>query len=263
MIQVQRTQTVLNYLAQNNVLTVEEAVKLFQSSPATVRRDFNHLAEEKLVRRVRGGVELIQPGPTEMAPVELRTVQNADEKRALAAKAAELLRPGDVVIVDGGTTTSMLARVIPGFPLRIITNSVRLVSALDANQNEHPLLEIYVTGGILYPHSGLLLGPSAQAGVSQYHAQWAFLSVGGVTERGLYNTNELVVGTERAMMESADKVVILADSSKIGRHALCAGAGLEQIDILITGECAENQPTLQKIEDAGVKVITVAPPEHE
>ncbi len=87
--------------------------------------------------------------------------------------------------------------------MRIITNSVGLVAQLEARGKMHPQLEIYVTGGVLYPRSGLLLGPRTEASISEYHAHWAFLSAGGMTERGSFNTNELVVGTERAMIRSA------------------------------------------------------------
>jgi DeoR/GlpR family transcriptional regulator of sugar metabolism len=201
---------------------------------------------------------LIKPDPGEMVPVELREIQHPLEKQALAARAVELLSPGDAVIIDGGTTTSMLATSIPDFPLRIITNSVRLVASLEAHRQNYPRLDIYLTGGILYPHSGLLLGPSAEASVSQYHAQWAFLSVGGITDSGTFNTNELVVEVERAMIGSAEKVVILADHSKIGKQALCSAIGLDEVDILITDEFPENDHTLQKIAEVGVQVIRVS-----
>lgn len=257
MIQAQRIQTILSYLAESPVLTVEGAIRLTNASPATVRRDFDRMADDRLVRRVRGGVGLLQPGPSEMIPIELREVQHPVAKRALAARAATLLQQGDVAIIDGGTTTLMLAQFIPDFPLRIITNSVRLVADLETRHPDHPQLEIYVTGGILYPHSGLLLGPRTENSISQYYAQWAFLSAGGITERGTFNTNELVVGTERAMIESAEKIVILADHSKIGRPALCAGAQLNEIDILITDLFENNEPTLRLIEQTGVQVIRV------
>jgi DeoR/GlpR family transcriptional regulator of sugar metabolism len=151
----------------------------------------------------------------------------------------------------------MLASLLPDFPLRIVTNSVRLVALLEEQRQNHPRLDIYVTGGILFPHSGLLLGRSAQASVSQYYAQWAFLSVGGITDSAIFNTNELVVEVERAMIRSAEKVVILADHSKIGKQALCSSIGLDEIDILITDDLPENDHVLQKIENAGVQVIRV------
>lgn len=255
MIQLERIQIMLSHLAQNPILTVERAVEVTQSSLATIRRDFAQMADDGIARRVRGGIALTQPRPGEMSPLKLREVQNPAGKRALAALAATLLQPGDVVIVDGGTTTLMLAEVLPDIPLRIITNSVGLVAQLEARGRAHPQLEIYVTGGVLYPRSGLLLGPRTEASIAEYNARWAFLSAGGVTERGSFNTNELVVGTERAMIRSAEKVVVLADHSKIGRRALCAGAHIEEINMLVTDAWEPNEPILKMIEEAGVEVL--------
>lgn len=260
MIPTQRIQQMLEYLDGKEVVSVEEVRTMLNISPATIRRDFKTMARERLVQRVRGGIKLIRPAAGEMIPVELREIRYPLEKQALARKAAELLSPGDAVIIDGGTTTSMLAGSIPDFPLRIITNSVRLVASFEAHRQNNPRLDIYVTGGILYPHSGLLLGPSAQAGMMQYHAQWAFLSVGGITDSATFNTNEFVVEVERAMVNSAEKVVVLADHSKIGKPALCSAIGLDEIDILITDEFPENDRTLQKIADVGVQVIKVPVP---
>jgi len=257
MIQTERIQSILAVLSEKQVITVEMAIDLSGASPATIRRDFDKMAEDRLVRRVRGGVTLVQAGPSEMVPIQLREIQHSSVKRTLAAKAAALLRPGDVVIIDGGTTTLLLAEFIPDIPLRIVTNSVRFVSEFENRHPDHRQVEIYVTGGILYPQSGLLLGPRTEASVSEYHAHWAFLSVGGITEKGVFNTNELVVGTERAMIESAEKVVLLADHSKIGRPALCLGARLHEINTLITDVWEANEHVLKAIEQAGIEVIRV------
>jgi DeoR/GlpR family transcriptional regulator of sugar metabolism len=257
MIQLKRIQAIIDHLSKSQILSVEDAVRVFKSSPATIRRDFNKLADEELVERVHGGVRLIEKGPGEMLPFELREIQHSEEKRAIAAKAAELLQPRDVAIIDGGTTTAMLGACIPDIQLRIITNSVRLATILDSRPHHQARLEVYLTGGILYPHSGLLLGPTTRASVSQYHAQWAFLSVGGITEKGISNTNELVAEAERAMIASAEKVVILADYSKIGRHAMCDVCPLSDIHVLITNDWADNAPTLDKIAAAGVRITTV------
>ncbi len=193
----------------------------------------------------------------DMIPFALREVQYSDAKEALAGRAAKLLNPGDAVIVDGGTTTFHLASCLPSFPLHIITNSLRLASVLDEKSRHHKGLEVFLTGGYLYPNSGLLVGPGAQSSLAQYHARWAFLSVGGLTTDGLFNTNELVVETERRMIASAERVAVLADASKINRHAMCQVCTLDEIDCLVTNHSEENSDTLKRFEDAGVEVIRV------
>ena len=258
MVQVQRFQRVLEHLEKKEILTVEEAVSLLGASAPTVRRDFKLLAKEQLIQRFRGGIKLVKYPVWEMTPVEFREVQHPLEKQALAEKAAELLCPGDVVIIDGGTTTAMMSEFIPDFQLQIITNSVRLVSALETRHHMRLNLSIYMTGGALHPHSGILLGPTTEATISQYHAGRAFLSVGGITDSHIYNTNELVVGTERAIIDAAETTVILADHSKIGKRAFSPVATLDKVDTLITDQFPENEEMLRKIENAGVHVITVS-----
>jgi DeoR/GlpR family transcriptional regulator of sugar metabolism len=257
MLQIQRIQKTLEYLEEKEVLTVDEAVRLWGVSPPTVRRDFNLLAKEPFIQRVHGGIKLVKYPGGDMTPVEYREIRFPFEKRALAEKAAGLLRPGNVAVIDGGTTTSMLSEFIPDFQLLIVTNSVRLVAGLEGQHRKRVDLAIFVTGGVLYPHSGILLGPTTQTAISQYHAQWAFLSVSGITDSQIFNTNELVVATERTMIESAEKVVILADHSKIGKRVGSPVTSLDNVDILFTDQSPENDQMLQRIENAGVQVNRV------
>ena len=258
MIQFERIQKMLEYLSEREVLTLEETIRLLGASSATIRRDFGQLAKQKLARRVRGGIAAIKPSPGEIAAFTVREVQHPVEKRAIAACAASLLQPGDAVIIDAGTTTRLIASCVPKIPLRIITTSIRLAAELDVPNIDRSRLEVYVVGGTLSPYAGAVLGPTTEAMLAQYHAQWAFLSVGGITPRGISNTNELVVQTQRAMIESAEKVVILADHSKIGKQAMCGVCNLDKIHVLITDEWPENRELLQGIGAAGVKVITVS-----
>lgn len=249
-----RQQQLIDTLAVRRFLRLDDAVKLTNASLATVRRDFAALAEAGVVQRFRGGIRL--PQSDTMLPFALRDYLFSEAKQRLAQRAAALLRPGDVLFVDGGTTTAHLAACLPAIPLRIITNSVRLATMLDEG-NRRSNYEIYLTGGGLYPRSGLLTGPSAAAAVAQYRACWAFLSVGGLTRDGLFNTTESVVETERRMIAHAEKVVVVADHSKIGRTAMCRVCPLEEIDILITEDTAPVAPLREKLEASCVQCILV------
>ena len=257
MIQEQRHDQILGYLADHEFLSVEDAIHLTRTSPATVRRDFRVLAERELVQRTRGGIRRSRNAANGMTPFALREIRNAREKAALARRAATLLSPGDVLIVDGGTTTFHLAGYLPSFPLRLVTNSLRLAAVLGEKRTGESSVEVFLTGGYLYPQSSLLIGPQARASLSQYHAHWAFLSAGGINEEGIYNTNELVVETERTMMENVNQVVILADHSKIGTRAMCYLCGIEKVDMLITDTWPENEPILERFRESGLEVITV------
>ena len=262
MIQQQRHDWILSFLAERDILSVEEAVRQLDASPATVRRDFNELAKNNLIRRTRGGIKRIANSINGVTPYPLREVRFAKEKHALASKAASLLQSGDVVMVDGGTTTFHLTNCLPKFPLRIITNSLRLANVLGEKRVGETPLEIFLSGGHLYPFSGQLIGPQARAGLSQYNADWAFISVGGINEENLFYSNELVVETEQAMIANADKVVVLADHSKIGKRAMCHLCSLNRVHILITDFWPEHETMYTRIKEAGVEVITVETDAH-
>jgi DeoR/GlpR family transcriptional regulator of sugar metabolism len=253
----ERREQIVRSLYQRGLTTVHRAVQLTGASPATIRRDFVTLAEQGIAQKVRGGLRLIESSG--MTPFITRQVQFSREKELLAQHAAALLKAGDVVIIDGGTTTFHIGACLPPVPLRVITNSLRLASFLDEKSRHHAGLEVFLTGGFLYPHSGLLVGPGAQNSLAQYYADWAFLSGGGITPDGLFNTTELVVETERRMIASADRVVVLADHSKIGKHAMCFVCPLKQIDYLITDQAPASASLLELFGQAGMQVITTAP----
>ncbi len=179
-----RDDLILARVEDQEYLTVAEAVSLFRVSPATIRRDFGRLSERGLAERTRGGLR--RNGGRHrglIPPFSQREVRLVRQKEAIAREAARLLSPNDVVIVGGGTTTYHLAALLPEFPIRIVTNSVRLASAV--SDRPGTAAEIYLVGGFLYPQAGLVLGPEARASFGRYNARWAFLSVGGADSGGL------------------------------------------------------------------------------
>ena len=257
MLQQVRHERIIQILSEKSFLSLEEATNLFQVSPATIRRDFEELALHKSVIRIRGGVKLNQELDLGMTPFPLREIRYSAQKTALAQAAVALLKPGDVIFVDGGTTTYHLGQFMPDFGLRVITNSLRLANILEEKRGPKLGLEIYVTGGCLYPQSGLLLGPSASVNLSRYHANWAFLSAGGINRMGIFNSNEMVVESEQAMIAHADKVVIMADHSKIEKHSMCHICNLEKINFLITDDWPENKDFINELRQMNIEIILV------
>jgi DeoR/GlpR family transcriptional regulator of sugar metabolism len=192
-----------------------------------------------------------------MIPFSAREMTNGAEKAAIARAAVALVGPGDVIVVDGGTSTYHLAAFLGGLAVRVVTNSLRLAAALGDLQHASSQVEVHLTGGHLYPKSGLLIGPLARTGIALYHARFAFLSVGGIDARGASNTNDLVVDVERAMMDAAERVVVLADHSKIGARSMCHLAGLERVGLLITERHPASRDILARIRERGVEVNEV------
>lgn len=252
MLAAERHDHLVNLLRDKEFLGIDAACAAVGASPATIRRDFGELVAQGRVERLRGGVTRPRRDALAMVPFAARAMQCAAEKSAIARVAASLLAPGDAVFVDGGTSTLHLASHLGAVPARVITNSLRLAAAIGATTYANPI-EVHCTGGYLLARGGLMIGPQARAGIAVYHARWAFLSVGGVGPDGVFNTDELVQDVEREMIAHADRVVVLADHSKIGARSLCRVCDLGRVHELIT-DAAAPATALEAIRSAGVTV---------
>src|SRR5262245_40525560 len=157
---------------------------------------------------------------------DARSANQVSEKRLIARAAAARVRDGDSVLLDGGTTTLEVARFLVGRPLQIVTNSLPIAN-LFANSRETDLV---ILGGYVYPTTGVALGPLTIQMMQDMHVQQTILGVAGITARGLFNGNPLLVETERQMMRCADEVVVVADHTKVGRQALAFLCELSAID---------------------------------
>lgn len=252
MLKLDRRQKITEHLQTHGSLRVSEAVNILQVSPATIRRDFALLTEEGWAERGHGGVAV---GPKLrlkgwMPPYQARRMVQVAEKRRIAQAAASLLSPGDAIFIDGGTTTMHLAPFLPS-GVRVITHSVILAVALDESATPERSLEVYLAGGFMHPNTGLLVGPQALETIRNYHARWALISAGGVCTDGVTNNVEQEVDIEKAMIQNADKVVILADHTKIGVRAMVRMCRLHEVDLIITDREAPAE-ALAEIRNAGL-----------
>src|SRR5438067_4887935 len=185
-----------------------------------------------------------------LPPLEDRSASQTIEKHKIARVAASRIHNGDAVLLDGGTTTLEIARLLVGRSLQIVTNSLPIAN-LFASSRETDLVML---GGYVYPKTGVALGPLTVRMMEDIHVQQTILSVGGITAKGLFNSNLLLVETERQMMRCADEVVVVADHTKIGRQALAFLCELAAIDTLVVdGDLTPAQRDL--IEQASVRLI--------
>ena len=239
----QRQRQILELLQDDPELSVDEACQRLEASAATIRREFAHLAAEGRVEKTWGGIRLktAAPEPAGPAAFHQRLAENAAEKRAIAEAAAALLEDGDVVMIDGGTTTYQLCEFIALKRIRIITNSLVIAQAVDRLKGRQRGAEIYLTGGILPPESSVLAGPPAEAFLKRYHARWAFLSAAGIDAKEATNHNEAVLASERLMIEQSERVALLVDHTKLGRRAMCGLCSLGKVNHLFTGDAPESR----------------------
>lgn len=257
MTQRQRLHEITRYVREHGELSVSQACELFGASSATIRRDFGLLMEEGAVSRTWGGISRKEDEASDPAgqPTWLRETLFADEKKKIAEKAASLVEDGDVVMIDGGTTTYHMARYLANRPVTVITNSILIAHQIDLERQSKHGAEVLVTGGLIYPEAGMLVGPQAIKNIRGYHARWAFLSVGGIGAEGATNSSELVVETQRAIMEQCETRVLLADHSKLGRKSLCRLCGVGEVDLLITDSHPSQANLINSLRSQGIQVV--------
>jgi DeoR/GlpR family transcriptional regulator of sugar metabolism len=239
----ERRQSVLELVSNRGFVSVDDLVRTLGKSVSTVRRDLDYWEKKGKLKRTHGGAVFVGDGSV-LPALEDRTAQQTQEKRAIARRAAEHIRDGDAILLDGGTTTLEVARLLVGRRLQVVTNSLPIANLFASS----PETDLVFLGGYIYPRTGVALGPLTIGMMEGIHVRQAILSVGGVTAKGLFNSNLLLVETERRMMDCADEVVVVADHTKIGRQALAFLCDLSRIDALIVdaGLTAEHRRMLEQ-----------------
>jgi DeoR family fructose operon transcriptional repressor len=245
----ERKHRILQVLEQGDAVRVSDLSRVLRVSEASVRRDLRDLAEAGLLKRTHGGAV----GPQTVA-FEPSLTQKEDqyrvEKAAIARVAAEMVRDGEVLMLDAGSTTLAIARLLKSRrKLTVVTNSMSVASELAGSR-----IEVLVAGGSLRGQTRALVGPVAEAALAGLHADRLFLGANGVdVHKGVTTPNLIEAQTKRAMVESAGEVVVVADHSKLGRVAFGRVCELNRVHALITDDGAALS-FAQGLEQQGVKV---------
>ncbi|MHB8901015.1 MAG: DeoR/GlpR family DNA-binding transcription regulator [Thermoguttaceae bacterium] len=221
----------LEFVRQRRFASLPELVEALQVSESTIRRDLEQLEEQESVKRIHGGVLYAGSSPR-LPHFESRSPARWDQKCAIAHCASQMIEDGDTVLLDGGSTTYEVARLLVGRPLHVVTTSLP-VANLFASDAESDLV---VVGGNICSRSGVAQGPIAEDMISRLRVGKTVLSVAGISEEGFFNNNLLLVKTERAMMKAADQVIVVADSSKFGRRSLAHLCELGAPDRLVVDD---------------------------
>jgi DeoR family fructose operon transcriptional repressor len=221
-------------LARRGMCDLKSLSSELDVSHSTVRRDLDVLEQEGLVKQTHGGVIWIaeKSGTNGTRPYafDQRMGYQLDAKRQIARAARDLVQAGETILIDGGTTTFYLAEELLGRSLQLVTNSLPIANLFINDEN----VELILTGGLLYPRYGVLLGPGAENMLATIHTKTLFLSVAGIHSGMLYNQNLLLVQSERRMMQQAQQVVVLADATKFGHQALAQLGKLDEIDVIVS-----------------------------
>ncbi len=243
---------ILALLGDSGRVSVLALAELFGVSVVTVRNDLDLLERQGVLRRMRGGAVAVRTARFER-PAHLAGESFSDEKARIAAAAASLVRDGETVILDAGSTTVALARALP----RTLNDVAIVTSALDValELEEHPGIKVVLTGGTVRGRSRSLVAPLAALLLREINADVAFLSCAGVDpEKGFTNSNWEEAEVKHAMLAAAGRAMFLADHSKVGHVGTARIAGLERADALIT-DAGIAPEAARALEAKGLRVI--------
>jgi DeoR family fructose operon transcriptional repressor len=215
------------FLQHVEFASLEELARQVGASVSTVRRDLTLLEAGGTLRRTHGGARVVAPRSDELAFSARETHQLAE---TIGRACAQLIHARETVIVDAGTTAYHAARHLENMTLQIITNSLPVANLFASAQR----VEVVVSGGVIYPRLGVLVGPLAVEAFSKIHADVAIMGAGGITLEGVTNSHGLLIEIQQSMINAAQRVILCLDHTKFGRQSVSRLCGLEDLDVIVT-----------------------------
>lgn len=247
----ERRRGILELLASQSRVTVQELTQRYAVSAATIRSDLAALAATGACERTHGGALVCRDG--EDHPIAVKRTLHHLEKQRIAQLAAGLIADGQTIILDSGTTTAEIAKQIRGLPLRslnVITNALNIAVLLA----DVPFVRLIMTGGELRPQSNAFSGQHAESMIETLDADCMFLGADALDpERGVMTPHLMEAQLAAKMLSISRRVVVVADSSKLLRRNIRLVARLDQVDMLIT-DAAANAKALAKLRERGLEV---------
>lgn len=253
-----RADYILHELARAGKVTVDQLSARLSVDASTIRRDLEKLERQKLLKRVHGGAVPLDLLTHTVYAYNLTFQENSnrqvEEKASIALAAAQMIQPGDSIVISPGTSTTQLARAIRQLQIQsltVVTSAVNIALELAGLPGVH----LIVTGGLLLPDFFALVGPMAEQSLREMYFDKAFIGVTGLSpEQGLTGPNQLEALTFRIMIERARQTVVLADHTKLGRVALWRIAPVSAVHTLISDQAAP-PAILQAVKAQGVNVV--------
>ena len=255
----QRLDLLAAFLRERKYADLGTLARHFDASLSTIRRDLNELEAKGMVRRHHGGASAVDNEEEEPSGGYDFIIQ---DNRALAAKHSiaehlvEKIHAGMTVMLDGGTTTYAVARLLVGKRIIVITNSLPIAALF----NEVSTSETIVTGGTVYNRLGVLYGPTCEASLAEMHADIAILGAAGITSEGVWNTNAMIVSYQKQMMRAADHTYFALDQSKFGKRALFLSTPFHD-HMTVVGTGRPDQALLRALRNAGAQFEEVTSPQ--
>ncbi|WP_088102808.1 DeoR/GlpR family DNA-binding transcription regulator [Halalkalibacter urbisdiaboli] len=230
MLSVERYETILEQLDKHKIIKVSELSKELGVTEKTIRIDLETLEQKGLLKRIHGGA-VLQEEERRIFPVDERQSKHNDVKQAIAIEAIKLIEPGETILMDGGSTTLAVARLLGDFPVTVITNDIKIANEL-LNKEK---VQLMVLGGTRIGTSSSLFGPESSDLLKRIRVNRLFFGATGISlEHGLTVLNSLHVDWKQQIIRCADCVTLLADSTKFEKVGLIRFASIEDVDEIIT-----------------------------
>lgn len=259
-----RLSRILEIVVEKGSVEVEDVAEILEVSAATIRRDFDSLARQQLLSRTHGGA--VATGGSGALPLNYKMAKGDEVKQRIAEAAAQLVHRHDVIGINGGTTTTEVARAIaaraefaPGDSselqpaLTVVTNAVNIAAELTVRHQ----IKIVVTGGVARPQSYELTGPFAEEVLKEVNIDIAFLGVEAIdVEIGAAARHEDEARVNRQIAARAKKIVVVTDSSKFEKRAFASIRPISEIDVLITDNGIDKK-IVKAFKSLGVEVVIV------
>jgi DeoR family transcriptional regulator, ulaG and ulaABCDEF operon transcriptional repressor len=231
----ERWQLILTEVRRKGVLRVRDLMHSTKASSATLRRDLTKLEEMGQLRRMHGGIEAVDAASQSHLTTRSFGVSQtlrSDVKRALAEAAAKLCGDGESIIINAGSTTWFMAEHLRDKRLQILTNSFPIAQELIANSNNR----IVLPGGELYREQGIILSPFDEDAIQHFTASKMFMSCYSVSTMGIVEGDPLIARAEAKLLSRAEKLIVIADSTKFEQRGSMAVCQLARVHTLVTDQ---------------------------
>ena len=243
-----RHEEILKILTRLRTISVQELTTRLNVSEVTIRKDLNTLEEMGFILRSHGKASLAEDSRT-LHTLSTRKTINTDEKKGIARRASSLIKEGDTIYIDTGSTCRYLAESISNISIRVITNSLDVMNVL----SEEPGISLVSLGGNYRKEAGSFLGPLPIESLKNFQIETCFLGTTGILSRGIFSAQNIMESQlKQQVLSVSERRIILGDSSKLGRSAFSVFARSSDIDILITDSKFKATEDLKKL---GMEVI--------
>jgi DeoR family ulaG and ulaABCDEF operon transcriptional repressor len=249
----ERHRIILSAVQERPVATIQDLVDLTEASEATIRRDIAALHVQGRLRRVRGGAEALHPaqiGSLAAKPFRVAEGENLAKKRAIAREAVALCDEGDAIILNGGTTTFQMVHFLANRRLQVFTNSFAIAEHLV----KHSKSQVMLPGGSVYRDQSIILSPFDNDVTRNFYARRMFMGAQGIGPLGVMEQDALIIQAEQKLINQADELVLLVDSTKFQRRSSLILCALDRVSTLVTDDAIPDAARTM-VEDAGIKLI--------